>query len=298
MGKEAEKIYNKNIKEIKKRTRYEADKVKLRQREEKRRVEEEKVRRRELKQSKPLAGRKATREKGSSAKKIRSKFSDLEIYVPDTKTSLHSYEPHNGLDPNGNWQLKFLRSKGLETNHSFLDIGCGDLAEGVPLIRFLAGGNYVGMDQNADVIDVGSLSLNEEDWSKSPQFYVGGNFNFQKMDRYFDVMWANSVFSHLEINSIALCIYNSFLCLKDHGVFMATYFEYDRDDGKEWVAEMDYRKSKSGGENEKHTYGYRNPFHYNSSLLKHIAETIGYEASTLDVDHPKGQKVLRMKKSG
>jgi len=52
------------------------------------------------------------------------------------------------VGPPGVWkdcrdfQINFLRKMGLKTHHQVLDIGCGPLRGGIPLIRYLDAGNY------------------------------------------------------------------------------------------------------------------------------------------------------------
>src|SRR5262245_30090573 len=51
------------------------------------------------------------------------------------------------------FQLDFLRCTGLERGQRLLDLGCGTLRGGLPLIEFLDAGHYTGIDVRAEVLD-------------------------------------------------------------------------------------------------------------------------------------------------
>jgi hypothetical protein len=56
------------------------------------------------------------------------------------------------VGPAGVWQesrdfqIQFLTARGLKPEHSLLDLGCGVLRGGIPLIRYLDPGRFVGLD--------------------------------------------------------------------------------------------------------------------------------------------------------
>ena len=56
-------------------------------------------------------------------------------------------------EQHGQAQFDYLKSKGLEPQHTFLDIGCGPLRGGIHFIRYLDAGNYYGVEKNAEVLE-------------------------------------------------------------------------------------------------------------------------------------------------
>ncbi len=59
-------------------------------------------------------------------------------------------------------QLGFLVARGLRPTHHLLDIGCGTLRGGIPLIRFLEPGHYYGIEVRREVLEQGREELREQ----------------------------------------------------------------------------------------------------------------------------------------
>lgn len=53
------------------------------------------------------------------------------------------------------FQNDFLKSHGLLPHNKFVDIGCGVLRGGLPLIAYLDTGNYVGIDIRKQSLSIG-----------------------------------------------------------------------------------------------------------------------------------------------
>src|SRR6185312_1001449 len=60
------------------------------------------------------------------------------------------------------FQMSFLRGQGLLPRHSLLDYGCGVLRGGIPLIRYLDAGNYVGLDIRAEALIAAQEAIRRE----------------------------------------------------------------------------------------------------------------------------------------
>ena len=59
------------------------------------------------------------------------------------------------------FQIDFLQRMGLANQHQLLDLGCGTLRGGLPLIAYLSAGNYTGIDVRAEIIDEALRELEE-----------------------------------------------------------------------------------------------------------------------------------------
>ncbi len=89
-------------------------------------------------------------------------------------------------DKRGQFQLAFMKSKGLEKSSRFLDVGCGPLRAGVWFIEYLETGNYHGMDYNKTFIQAAKhIIKNKNLTSKRPSLIVDERFRlpeFYNMD--------------------------------------------------------------------------------------------------------------------
>ncbi len=89
--------------------------------------------------------------------------------------------------------LDFLDEEGLKPEHFVLDVGCGCLAEGAYLMRYLDSGHYTGLDPNGWLIRA-ALDHDPVLEKFKPRFVVVGDFTPPR--RLFDFVIAHSVFSH------------------------------------------------------------------------------------------------------
>src|SRR5579859_37612 len=124
----------------------------------------------------------------------------------------------------GQLQLDYLVARGLQPHHDFLDVGCGPLRAGVLFIKYLDAGKYAGIDKRDDVLEVARLvelrRAGVED--KAPALLASETFEFGKFGRTFDYAIAQSVFTHLSLNSITRCLVEMGKVLKPGGRFYAT----------------------------------------------------------------------------
>ena len=59
------------------------------------------------------------------------------------------------------FQITSLKSLGLQPRHVFLDLGCGTLRGGIPIIDYLETGNYWGVDVRSKVLSEARNELAE-----------------------------------------------------------------------------------------------------------------------------------------
>jgi predicted TPR repeat methyltransferase len=113
-------------------------------------------------------------------------------------------------EDHGERQLAFLVKNGLRPEFSLLDIGCGALRLGVPAVRFLNANNYYGTDISRSLIDAGyekelkPLGLTNR--LPRSNLIVDGEFEFSGLPARIDFVMAQSVFTHLPINHLRLCL--------------------------------------------------------------------------------------------
>ncbi|HWP53022.1 MAG TPA: class I SAM-dependent methyltransferase [Pyrinomonadaceae bacterium] len=187
----------------------------------------------------------------------------------------------------GDLQFEFLMRNGLAAHHTLIDVGCGALRCGIPIIRYLDCGNYFGLDINSSLIEAARSELaNEGLTNKHPQLLVNEKFDFARFGVHFDFAIAQSIFTHLDAQLISQCLGELHKVLKPDGKFFATFF----------------RAPSSG-----HTGPIRHepdgvvtnfdadPFHFSFSELEQLATITGFSARLIgDWNHPRGQQMLEL----
>lgn len=97
------------------------------------------------------------------------------------------------------FQIAELQKLGLVPSSSVLEIGCGPLTAGLPLIEYLQPGRYVGVDVRPAVLDLAWQQIGKHGLSgKNPQLFCSDNFADDELgNRKFDFIWSFSVLYHL-----------------------------------------------------------------------------------------------------
>jgi SAM-dependent methyltransferase len=127
----------------------------------------------------------------------------------------------------GRLQLDFLVGQGLRPDHSFLDVGCGSLRGGVHFIRYLDAGRYYGFDRSPERLAAGrDVELPRYGLvDKRPVLEVIDDFGVERFGRAFDFALAQSVFTHIPLDVIELCLQNVGEVLAPGGRLYATFNE-------------------------------------------------------------------------
>jgi SAM-dependent methyltransferase len=183
-------------------------------------------------------------------------------------------------------QFAYLVDHGLEPEHYLLDVGCGPLRGGIRFIRYLEPGRYYGVEKDADVLEeAGRVELPREGLvDKRPVLVPMENFDFPSLGRAFDFALAQSVFTHLTVNSIIRCLMQMERVLAPGGRFFATYWE--NPDGKFNLDPV--RQSE-----HKVTHFDQDAFHYDLGTFEWICEETSLSVKDLgEWGHPQRQKML------
>jgi cyclopropane fatty-acyl-phospholipid synthase-like methyltransferase len=128
--------------------------------------------------------------------------------------------------------VAFLKSKGLEPHHDFLDYGCGILRLGRLVIPYLEANRYVGVEISAERLQRGeSLMANEGDYGGTYQTVLVANCELRELgDKTFDYVWAKSVLTHMPKADIKALLTALRKHLKPDGRFYFTFAQSDRVD--------------------------------------------------------------------
>lgn len=191
----------------------------------------------------------------------------------------------------GRKQLDFLLEHGLEPEHRLLDVGCGSLRGGVHFIEYLDGGNYYGVDADPRILRGAEKELDRYDLrDQRPTLRLSDDFDVD-FGVSFDVAFAQSLFTHLPVNQIELCLRKVDAVLEYGGRFFATFFLNPH--GR---AHLEPIVQTEGGLT---TYPARNPFHYTPEAFEWAIEGTELELEVIGLwDHPRNQQMLRFTKVG
>lgn len=132
----------------------------------------------------------------------------------------------NHYDLMTEWQFEYVTNLPEVTPATrFLDLGCGSLRLGKKLIPWLNQRCYTGVDRNREAVEAGiKLECAPVDiMQKQPQFVFTDVWDFDIIDRV-DVIWAQAVFNHINMESIGRCMRMMGLITLPHTVFYFTYW--------------------------------------------------------------------------
>lgn len=176
----------------------------------------------------------------------------------------------------GRLQFTFLVEEGLRPSDRLLDIGCGTLRGGRHLIRHLEPGHYTGFDMSPKAIEAARALVEEEGLvDKSPRIFVNhdGSLRFDALrGEAFDVILAQSVFTHLPPSSIEECLSHVSNVMAEDGRFYFTF-------------------SSSAVPERRSQKEYAYPF----SFFEDLARLHGLHLDDVSrrYDHPRAQRMVR-----
>lgn len=97
------------------------------------------------------------------------------------------------------FQIKFLKQVRLQPQHYFLDIGCGTLRGGIPIIAYLEIGHYFGIESRKTALDEARKELKEAGLThKGPKLIAAEDISNVKLENRFDYILAFSVLIHMK----------------------------------------------------------------------------------------------------
>ncbi|MEH2614491.1 class I SAM-dependent methyltransferase [Bradyrhizobium sp. AZCC 1693] len=97
------------------------------------------------------------------------------------------------------FQIELLKSQGLLPSHRLLEIGCGPMTGGLPIIEYLDSGSYVGVDVRNSVLDLAWQEIGQVGLSrKNPRLICSHDFASPELSGdVFDFVFSFSVLFHL-----------------------------------------------------------------------------------------------------
>jgi cyclopropane fatty-acyl-phospholipid synthase-like methyltransferase len=124
----------------------------------------------------------------------------------------------------GRTQLELLRREGLTPTSDILEIGCGCLNLGIPLLRFLEPDRYVGIDPNTWLREIVLRSWKAR-WivrQKRPFFLSNSEFDASQLGRKFDFAFSHSILSHAAHWQLEQYLRNVAAVMKPGGIILSS----------------------------------------------------------------------------
>jgi SAM-dependent methyltransferase len=190
-------------------------------------------------------------------------------------------------DSHGRRQLDFLTRSGLKRHDTLVDIGAGALRAGRHLVDYLEPGHYFAVDVNLPLLELGyEVELTPEQRGRLPAR------NLRATDRFdtdfgvvFDIAIAQSVFTHLSLNYLRLCLFRLAKVMRTGGRFYVTYFEEPDDTPLDAIV----RRRQNG----RPKYYERNVYWYYRDDLTWAVRDLPWSYRYIgDWGHPTGQRMV------
>jgi len=103
------------------------------------------------------------------------------------------------------FQIKFLKVMRLMPEDYLLDIGCGTLVGGIPIIRYLEKCHYYGIEKRPDVLEEARKELLASKLTHKMPVLLSEDISSVNLDKKFNFMWAYAVLIHLKNEILEDC---------------------------------------------------------------------------------------------
>jgi SAM-dependent methyltransferase len=181
----------------------------------------------------------------------------------------------------GKLQIDFLSLQGLKPSDKFLDVGCGSFRAGRHIVDYLEPAHYYGIDINHDLISVGydhELTQAQRDKLPIENLRVTDRFDAE-FESPFDMAIAQSIFTHVPLNLVRLCLHRVGRALRPGGTLFATFHEAPN------TTPVDARHNRHFQE--------RNPYWYYRRDMRWAARGSLLSFRYIgDWNHPRGQRMI------
>ncbi len=146
---------------------------------------------------------------------------------PATSGSLDEDDIHELVggrsDVLGPWQVAWLVQHGMSVDSVVLDLGCGTLRGGMPIMAHLRRGHYTGVEPLAALLDLGRRLLVRHGLTgHEPRLHTLEEWDGVGVTRAFDYVLTQSVLNHLDADAIGTTIDRVRAALAPDGRWLTT----------------------------------------------------------------------------
>lgn len=195
----------------------------------------------------------------------------------------------------GGLTIKFLLEyANLRPENKVLDIGCGCFRCGIPIIGFLNADNYYAIDANEDLVKAGFIEIRKSALGNKisqKNVHICDNFYAGFFKVKFDIVLAQSLWTHLPLNHIQRCLANVEKVLTDEGAFYTTFFLCPDSHG--------LLEPLTNAPGRIVTHRDRDPYHYRLDDFEYLIKQLDLRLTMQfieDWNHPRNQSMLCFKK--
>ena len=185
------------------------------------------------------------------------------------------------------WQVPAIKTHfGDLTGKVFLDIGAGDIVLGEKLAEIGIPSTFYVQDLSQPSLDAGLRRIRASDCPQTDIVTLcSDDFDFGMIpDATVDFAFSNSLFSHLSINSIVLCLGNLAPKMRPGSKYLSSMIVLPTGDGS---APHDWHQQNVKG-SDVTSYPNRDPFHYTETTVRLLSSfDTGFTVKTIhDYGHP------------
>lgn len=209
-------------------------------------------------------------------------YQGFEVTDDRRERKIHRMFVGGKWDQLGKMQLEFLKGQGLTPQDRLLDVGCGAFRAGRHLVDYLEPAHYYGIDINHSLIETGyEHELTEAQRERLPPENLHSTDRFDgEFGVQFDLAIAQSVFTHIPLNMMRLCLYRIGKVVKPGGKFYVTFLERGPEFPLDGIAKG-------------RLYTERNAFWYYRNDLRWVARRTPWSFRYIgDWNHPRDQRMV------
>lgn len=202
------------------------------------------------------------------------------------KLKLHRIMVGGRWDEIGRLQFDFMKSQGLTSASTLLDVGCGALRGGLHFVRYLDDGNYYGIDINQSLLKAGEQELRSAGLDKQVHLHRTDQFDAAGFNVQFDFGISVSLLTHVTANQVIYCFMQMRRVMHERSRFYFTFYE---------VPELPIPDTYPRGKGLA-THFLSDPFHYTRDQIEYCARTAGLAPHYIgEWGHPTGQQMLELR---